>query len=65
MTALLLLAAAVAAVGAGWLRPSVFLGPHGTWARSQAEQLLQGARRRAEGKVQMEELAGLGEGSSR
>jgi O-antigen/teichoic acid export membrane protein len=59
------LTAAVAAVGAGWLRPTVFLGPHGTWARGQAEQLVQGARGRAEGKVQMEELAGMGEGTSR
>jgi hypothetical protein len=60
------LTAALAIAAASWLRPAAFLGPHGTWARRQAEQLVQGARRGTPGKrVQMEELAGLGEGTSK
>ena len=40
------LAAALAAGGASWLRPGIFLGRHGTWAYRQGEKLLRRGSRR-------------------
>jgi hypothetical protein len=40
------LAAALAALIAGWMQPNFFLGPHGIWARTQGTDLLRGRSRR-------------------
>lgn len=61
-----LLAAGVAAlVAAGlgtWLRPGLFLGPHGSWAYARAEELVRGKRRRGgRRRPQPEEMAPAGE----
>ena len=56
---------AAAAWVAAWLSPGVFLGPHGTWVRRQAEGLVLRGPRRGEPTEQapVEELVGIGEGS--
>jgi hypothetical protein len=65
----LIVAAAVAAgvaVLAARLRPSAFLGEHGTWAVGQGLQLLRrGPRRRAKTAAPSEELAPVGEATSK
>jgi hypothetical protein len=65
----ILIAAGVVAVAvtltASKLRPELFLGSHGTWAASHAEELLRrGSRRRAAAGAVSEELASAGKASS-
>jgi PST family polysaccharide transporter len=60
------LVAAVAAYGAAQLRPALFLGPHGTWARQEGEALLRRGARRGGGAAAAdgETLAPVGEAGS-
>jgi O-antigen/teichoic acid export membrane protein len=56
--------AAAATVGtASWLRPEVFLGPHGMWVLRQGEgQLRRSSRGSAQARPEPEALASLGKG---
>jgi PST family polysaccharide transporter len=59
------LAAVTLALTASKLRPALFLGSHGTWAASHAEELLRrGSRRRAAPGAASEELASAGKANS-
>lgn len=61
-------AAALAATGAAWLRPSIFLGSHGTWALQQGDGLLRrrrSARAAAATSPEVEALARAGDGRSK
>ncbi len=60
------LASAVAALLASWMRPELFLGPHGTWAYARAQELLgRGSRRRARPRPDAEGLAPVGKATSK
>jgi hypothetical protein len=57
--------AVAATLTASKLRPEVFLGSHGTWAASHAQELLRrGSRRRAAPGAASEELASAGKANS-
>jgi len=59
------LAALAVTLAASKLRPELFLGSHGTWATSHAEELLRrGSRRRAAARAAGEELASAGKANS-
>ena len=59
------LAAALAAFGAVWLLPTLFLGPHGTWAIHQGQGVLrQRGRRGSRHAAEAEGLASIGDTGS-
>lgn len=58
------LASAVAASIAAWMRPELFLGPHGNWVFARGQELLRRGSHRTRPGQDAEGLAPAGEGSS-
>ena len=59
------LAAALAAIGAVWLLPAPFLGPHGTWALHEGQAMLRRrGRREPRHATEAEGLASIGDAGS-